>query len=231
MVFSIADECLSISLFDNRILHFDNNPQRIFLNETKLTNLKSMFMKRNNLNYFRRFKIILYLWIVLLVTTFNLASFPVFGNIPDRNDENGVEVVTGKLISPDGSPLSEVTVTVKETLISAVTGENGLFTVTVKSATPTLTISKEGYQTQELTTDGKNETIVVLRPDKYVDLLFARQKQDQITEAVSSISGNELKNLPGVNRNNVLGGRFTGLTVQQNNGEPDLKAVHCISAR
>lgn len=31
-----------------------------------LTNLNSMHMKRNNLNYFKHFKIMLYSWIVLV---------------------------------------------------------------------------------------------------------------------------------------------------------------------
>ncbi|MDX9882956.1 MAG: TonB-dependent receptor [Prolixibacteraceae bacterium] len=180
-------------------------------------------MKRNNLNYFRRFKIIPHLWIILLISTFNLSSFHAFGEIRGMEPGNGMKVVTGKVLSPDGSPLSEVTVTAGQTQSSAITDENGQFAVALDPETPSLTFSKEGYQAQQVATTGSDNPVITLKPVKYVDLLFSRQPQQHVTEAVSSISGEEVENLPGVNRNNVLGGRFTGLIVQQNNGEPGLE--------
>lgn len=59
---------------------------------------------------------------------------------------------------------------------------------------------------------------------KKVPVLYGEKEQRYVTGAISSISGDELNSLPGINRNNVLGGRLTGLTVQQSNGEPGLES-------
>ena len=178
------------------------------------------FMKRKKTNDFKRSKSILLLRIVLLIATFNLGSAQVFGNIPVVDDE---KVVTGKVMAPDGSPVFEATVTVKETAFVTETDENGLFSVTALAVNPTLVISKDEFETKEIAVGGKNELVVTLVPIKYIDLLWARQKKDYVSCAVSYVSGEELNDLPGVNRLNVLGGRLAGLTVQQSNGEPGIE--------
>ena len=189
-----------------------------------LTNLNSMSMKRNNLNFFKRFKVILYSWMVLLLTTINLGSFNAFGNVLSLEIDGNKKVVTGKVISTMGSPLFEVKVTVKETQFSTLSDDKGKFMLSSVAENSTLIFSKDEYENEEVAIGSKDEIIVTLNPVKYVNLLWNRQKQNYVTDAVSFISGDVLEDLPGVNRNNVLGGRIAGLTVQQSNGEPGLES-------
>ncbi len=181
-------------------------------------------MKQNHLYYLNRFKTILYLWIVLLVTTLNLGAFDASANIRNPNVENISLDLTGKVISANGLPLFDVTITVKGMPITTLSDEKGQFKLTAVPENSVLVFSKTDYETVEVMPGNMPEILVTLTTVKYVNLLWARQKKDYVTEAVSSISGDELKNLPGINRNNVLGGRLAGLTVQQSNGEPGLES-------
>lgn len=181
-------------------------------------------MKRNNLNYFKRYKIILTSWIFLLITTFNLGSFNALGNTRSLNSNSISKVVTGKVVSPDGSPLFDVTVMIKGTLFLTKTDEKGQFQLTSETENSIFVFSKEEYEIQEMVIGNKIEMMVTLKRIKYIDLLWTRQQQNYVTDAVSFISGDELEDLPGINRNNVLGGRIAGLTIQQSNGEPGLES-------
>lgn len=53
-----------------------------------------------------------------------------------------------------------------------------------------------------------------------IDVLFGKQKKEMITSSVSTLLGDEVKNVPNLNRRNTLTGLLPGLTIMQTNGEP-----------
>ena len=173
---------------------------------------------KHKLSYFSRFRSIRNLWIVLGIAIFTLNPSQIFG-INKQNEK----VVSGTVMLPDGIPASEVMVTVKGTSYYSVTDVNGKFLISTVVENPTLVFSLDDYEPIEVPVDGKDALVVTLKAIRYTELLWTRQKQDYVTSAVSSLQGEEVENLPGVNRNNVLGGRLTGLSVQQSNGKPGIE--------
>lgn len=181
-------------------------------------------MKRNNLNYLKRARIIFCLKMVLLAGVFNLGSFHVRGDARYANETQNIRIIKGKVVSTDGAIVMEATITVKGSAYTSLTDEQGRFAITATETNPVLEISKEEFISQEVIPGESNEVTVILKPVSYVELLYSTQRKEFITEAASYISGEEVNNLPGVNRNNVLGGRLSGLTVTQSNGEPGIES-------
>jgi TonB-linked SusC/RagA family outer membrane protein len=161
--------------------------------------------------------------VILLFVAINLFYFSATGN-GHNQVSNQVKTVTGKIITPDGKPVAGVLVSVKGQVAFKESDDNGSFSVDTGNAGDVLVFSKKGFQTREIIFAGEEIMEVILVTESYVDLLWGKIREDHVTEAVSFIPGDKLKGLPGVNRNNVLGGRLTGLTVQQSNGEPGLES-------
>jgi len=53
-----------------------------------------------------------------------------------------------------------------------------------------------------------------------INILYGQQKKEYMTSSVTTMSGNNVKNVPNDNISNVLTGLLPGLAVVQNNGEP-----------
>ncbi len=181
-------------------------------------------MKKSYLIYLKRFKIIFFLKLVLCISAFYAGSLSAAGEIRYPNQQSDQRTYSGKVITPEGFPVSDVTIVVKGSAVSVQTNEQGRFTIASAESGPVLVCSKAGYNNLEIVAVDTDEMSITLRPVTYVEQLWTRENSDFVTDAVSFTSGDQLKNLPGVNRNNVLGGRLTGLTVQQSNGEPGLES-------
>lgn len=175
-------------------------------------------MKKNNLYHFQ--KIRTYSWIFLLLLLFDSGALLFGSNRGVGADKN----LTGKVLSSTGQPLAEVTVIVKGTGLTTLTDLKGTFELKGVAENSTLLLSKEEFEPYEYRLEGENSILVTLTQIKYVDLLWARENEKYVTEAVSTISGDVIKDFPGINRSNLLNGRLAGLTVQQSNGEPSLES-------
>ena len=156
--------------------------------------------------------------VILLIAMFNLSYFSVSGNVNFEGSSG--KFIKGKITTSAGTPVSQVVITVKGLETTVESEINGNFSIDAASLNAVLVFSKKGYETKELVFEGQEFLEVDLQPEKVVDVLWGSQEEKYVTDAVSYISGDKLNNLPGINRNNVLGGRLAGLTVQQSNGEP-----------
>lgn len=168
---------------------------------------------------FKRKMITLVSRVLLLFVTVSINAFLVMGS-NFAQGSNQTSAVKGKITNSEGIPINGVTVSVKNNSMQAVSDENGQFSITGDVTNSVLVMSKAGYETIELIFNGQDPLNVVMQMSGKVNLLWGSLKKEHLTEAVSFISGDELKDLPGVNRTNLLTGRLTGLTVQQSNGEP-----------
>ncbi|MEX0988219.1 MAG: SusC/RagA family TonB-linked outer membrane protein [Bacteroidales bacterium] len=109
----------------------------------------------------------------------------------------------------------------------AVTDANGKFEINSELCGDLLTISKSGYNSISINPETLKQDSVVLisAATDEVILLNMVKEANEISEAVSYISGSEIEDLPGTNRLTTLEGRLPGLLVMQSDGQPGKEDV------
>lgn len=180
-------------------------------------------MKRTNPFYVRMKEIILLYGVIFFVGTFCLNKLDAADNPFSNSSAPQPGSVTGIVTDPEGKPVSNVIVSIKGTVYTTKTDQNGYYSVQTGTTGPILVFEKNEFDVQEIGTTGQSEVNVILKPVNYVNIIWGKQRKEYITSSVSTIMGEEIINLPGTNRTNVLGGRLPGLTVQQSNGMPGIE--------
>lgn len=146
------------------------------------------------------------LWLVLLMATIAMEA---------SGKKAGGIVVDGNQMKLQGALVS---CSEKQTI----TDSEGRFIIKIETGDKLITVSKKGFSTVFVNADvPQNDTIVLFQAfQNEVNLLNQNKKAGEISEAVSFIDGNVIKNLPGTNRLNQLAGRMPGLLVMQTDGQP-----------
>ncbi len=134
--------------------------------------------------------------------------------------------VRGTVTDETGEGLAGVTIRVLEDVSrGGTTDVAGAFSVKA-SAGETLELSYSGYTTQKVTVPAGGAAVDVrLAPsnsvlNEVVVVGYGTQKKSDLTGAVSSVSGEELKNTVVTNFDQALQGRVAGVQVTQNSGQP-----------
>lgn len=146
---------------------------------------------------------------------------PVFANQPPAE-----RVITGTVSDQsNGGPLPGVSVLVKGTTIGTTTDTDGRFRLNVPDGRNTLVLSYIGYATQEVSLANRTSISVSMSVDErslseVVVVGYGTQKRSDLTGAVASVKGSDLKNLPATDIATSLQGRVPGALVQQSSGEP-----------
>ncbi len=110
-----------------------------------------------------------------------------------------------------------------------VTSATGSFSISIPVSTKTITVSSVEFENEEVDLGDKNEVIVVLkakikRLDDVVVIGYGTQKVKDVTGAVGSVKGAEIKSLPTQSVADVLQGRVAGVDVTRSTGEPGSSA-------
>jgi TonB-linked SusC/RagA family outer membrane protein len=133
--------------------------------------------------------------------------------------------VSGTIINERTSaPASGATITVKNTNRFTVSDEKGKFTIDASPGN-VLVITMIGFQATE-TVVGNNSTIevklreTVLQLDDVVVIGYGQSKRKDVTGAISSITGEELRKTQPVTFDQALQGKVPGLVIQQISGQP-----------
>ncbi|WP_286767824.1 MULTISPECIES: SusC/RagA family TonB-linked outer membrane protein [Sphingobacterium] len=130
--------------------------------------------------------------------------------------------VTGKVTAEDG-PLSAATVSVKGTSVSTSTDAKGTFTIRAKAG-DILLVSSVGYKTKEVTVTGTTLSIQLESNNEALEEVvvvgFAKQKKVNLTGAVQAITSKDLQDRPVTNVSSAIQGKFSGVTITQNSGQP-----------
>ncbi|WP_205513610.1 SusC/RagA family TonB-linked outer membrane protein [Longitalea arenae] len=133
--------------------------------------------------------------------------------------------ITGKIVTSDGNkPVQDATIFITATNASATSDHNGFFTIEAKEG-DVLIISMIGYQKKEVRV-GKNNTLEVkleqnvLKLDDVVVIGYGRAKRKDITGAISSVTGDEIRKVQPVTLDQALQGKVPGAVVQQVSGQP-----------
>lgn len=162
-------------------------------------------------------KKIFILFLVACMFSLNLYSqneITVSGKITDKNTK---EEMIG------------VTVMVKGTSHATVSDQDGNYSLRIPLAKGTLVFSYLGYQTTEVNVSKSQKLDVEISQDafmlnEFVAIGYGKMKKSDLTGAVGSISGDQLKIAPVSGVDQALQGRLPGVSVNANSGQPGAAA-------
>ena len=157
------------------------------------------------------------------ITDRNLVIISPVGS-DNKLETNFDSEIRGKIVDENGKPLSGVTVKVHGSSRAVVTNEKGEFTLTAPDDAM-LDISYVGYKAQTLSAKGQKFLQVFLQPsasglNEVVVVGYGTQRKRDVTGSISSVKGDDIKNLPTSNAADALQGRATGVDIVRNDGSP-----------
>jgi TonB-linked SusC/RagA family outer membrane protein len=124
--------------------------------------------------------------------------------------------VKGKVTDASGAPLEGATIVEKGRNNSTVSNAQGMYEITVSSPKAVLVISYTGQQLQEVPVNNQSDITTALKASSEVlgDVVvvgYGTRKKTEVTGAVSSISGENLRTVPSTNITQALQGRIAGV--------------------
>ena len=136
-----------------------------------------------------------------------------------------VRAIHGKVSDAQGVAIPGVNVLVKGTQRGTVTNGNGEFNIETQPEDAILVFSFVGYKAQEETIGSRSEIIVELTSedralDEIVVVGYGTQKKRDVTGAVGSVKGSDLKTVIAADASSLLQGRLAGVTVQNGGSAP-----------
>lgn len=133
--------------------------------------------------------------------------------------------VSGTVTSVDGEAIIGVNVVIDGTTMGTVTDIDGRYSIKVPDEDATLVFSFIGYISQRVKVAGQTVINVTLEEsvtelDDVVVIGYGVQKKSDLTGAVSSVSGDDLRKLPVATVDQALQGQAAGVTITQRSGRP-----------
>lgn len=133
--------------------------------------------------------------------------------------------VTGKVAdAADNSPLPGVSVQVKGSGETAVTDENGSFTIQVPASATHLVFSFVGYSNVEMAISSGSMDVKMTSADKALEDIviigYGTARKSDLTGSVGTVSETKLKERSVSSLSQALAGRVSGVQVNSNSGRP-----------
>ncbi len=154
---------------------------------------------------------------LLFISLFALVSF--LGEAQNKT-------ITGLVADTTGQPLQRVTVVTDHSRKSALTDQNGNYSITVTPADKNLTFSFVGMKSATQSLSGNSSYDVTLIPDvsglaDVVVVGYGSKKREAITGAVSSITAKDIDRVHGGSTvSTTLAGKLPGVTFRMPDGRP-----------
>ncbi len=125
--------------------------------------------------------------------------------------------ISGTVTDPSGEPLPGVTVIVSGTANGTATDLDGLYSINAP-ADGTLQFSYIGYKMQSVPIEGRNRIDVTMQEDsslldELVVVGYGQMKKSDLTGAVGSLAGGDIKDSPVNNLGSAIQGRIAGVQV------------------
>ncbi len=135
------------------------------------------------------------------------------------------QVVTGTVADSTGNRLPSVSVLIPGKSAGTLTDDNGKFSITVPKGTTQLTFSLVGYKEQSVAIGTRTDLSVTLlaAPNGLADVVvvgYGVQRKRDVTGTISSVKGDDFKNLPISNGAQALQGRAAGVSIVRADGSP-----------
>ncbi|MCC5942160.1 MAG: TonB-dependent receptor [Balneolaceae bacterium] len=141
------------------------------------------------------------------------------------NNEQSRQVTGTVTDSREGFGLPGVNVSIPGTSSGTVTDHDGFFELTVPEETVVLRFSYIGYQTKELTVTDQTTLTVELSEDlqrlsEIVVTGYTTQRRETLTSSISSISADQIPDIPAASADQLLQGLASGVQVSSSSGAP-----------
>jgi len=152
------------------------------------------------------------------------SSAPPGSAVPDNSPARPDTAVKGKITDEGGKPLGGVTVRLGKGGRAVQTDESGSFSIDAATGDE-LVISYVGYKEQRVRLDGSKNIPVQLQPNATgladaVVVGYGTQRKRDVTGSVSTVKGDDFKNLPVSNAADALQGRASGVDIIRDDGSP-----------
>lgn len=131
--------------------------------------------------------------------------------------------LSGRVLEANGTAVTGATIQDENGKFLAQTDKNGDFTIEVLSTVKNVKVNYVGYKTL-LVPVNKLDRIILTQAssalDEVVIVGYGTQSRKKVTGAISSLSGDAIKNTPAVSFDAMLEGRIPNVSVQASSGEP-----------
>ncbi|MGI4741340.1 MAG: SusC/RagA family TonB-linked outer membrane protein [Janthinobacterium lividum] len=133
--------------------------------------------------------------------------------------------VAGRVIDAKGAGLPGVTVVVRGTILGSSTGSDGSFMLNVPPNS-TLVFSSVGFVRQKVAVNSTTSSLTVnmlegaTELDGIILVGYGEQKKSQVTGAISSVTEQQLRDVPVANVGQALQGRAAGVSVASTTNRP-----------
>ena len=136
------------------------------------------------------------------------------------------QLITGQIKDASGIVLQGVTVSIKGTSTKATSDASGNYRLPLPDKGTTLIFSNIGYKTVEREIAGQREIDIamealVVELDQVVAVGYGTVHRRDLTGAVGSISGSDLKDIPVTSAAEAITGRIAGVQITKSEGSPD----------
>ncbi len=133
-------------------------------------------------------------------------------------------LIRGKIRNENAEALPGVSIVVKGTRTGVNSNDSGNFQISVPPRA-TLVISSVSYTTQEVRIGNLTQLNITLASaskemEQVVVIGYGEQRRKDVNSAISSVRGDDIKNLPVAGVDQMLQGKVAGVTVTQNSGAP-----------
>lgn len=133
--------------------------------------------------------------------------------------------VSGKVSDENGMGIPGVNVVVKGTSMGTVTNTDGIYQLQVENENAILVFSSIGYAAQEIAVGNRKTIDVSLQPDitqlsEIVVVGYGTQRREDLTGAIASVSGEDLKKVFITTPDQAMQGRVAGVQVRTTSHEP-----------
>lgn len=133
--------------------------------------------------------------------------------------------IDGTITDETDQPLQGVSVTVKGTTIGIQTDRKGNYSINVPDENSTLVFSFIGFNTQEVSTNGRININVQLKGkinslNEVVVIGYGQQKKGDVTSSVATIKAENFIKGPVLDAGQLLQGKVAGLSVSVPSGNP-----------
>jgi len=133
--------------------------------------------------------------------------------------------VTGTVTDASGQPLPGVSIIIKGTTQGTVTGADGNYSLADVSSEATLVFSFVGMRTQEIVVGSQTKIDIRMEEDvigieEVVAVGYGTQKKVNLTGSISTITDDQISNLPVTQASQAISGLTTGVSAIQSSGQP-----------
>jgi TonB-linked SusC/RagA family outer membrane protein len=133
--------------------------------------------------------------------------------------------ITGTVSDAEGNSLQSVSITALKSSIIVITDAKGKFSINPPPGSTELEFSMVGYVTQVVDVAGKSSVSIALQPaagslKDVVVVGYGTQRKRDVTGTISTVKGDEFKNVPIANAAQALQGRASGVDIVSNDGSP-----------